>query len=78
MTSINKCKQNGKRQSNKRIAVKSIIYRVIGFLIMLTVSYFLTQDVKLTFGISLLTESLQLLAYYCYEHKWNGIKWGLI
>ena len=65
------------RQTNKRILIKTIIYRVIGFLIMLSVSYFLTKDVSLTLGISLLTEGLQLLAYFIYEHGWNGISWGL-
>ena len=65
-------------QSEKRILVKSVIYRFIGIFIMLSVSYFITGNYKLSLGISFLTEFIQLLAYYSYEHVWNNIKWGLI
>ena len=65
-------------QSEKRILVKTIIYRFIGIFIMLGVSYCITGNYKLSLGISFTTEFLQLLAYYSYEHIWNNISWGLI
>ena len=65
------------KQSHKRIIVKSIVYRIAVFLITFVVAYLITKDVKLTLGISILTECLQFIFYFCYEHVWNGIKWEM-
>ena len=64
-------------QNEKRILVKTIIYRCIGIIIMLCVSFYITGNYRLSLGISFITELLQLCAYYSYECIWNNILWGM-
>ena len=66
------------KQSNKRILLKTILYRILGITIMLIVSFLYTKNYLLALSISIFTEIAQTILYLLYEYVWNNITWGLI
>tara|TARA_B100000963_G_C22153864_1_gene462964 strand:- start:29 stop:265 length:237 start_codon:yes stop_codon:yes gene_type:complete len=64
-----------KRQSTRRLLVKTILYRLVGVSITFLVSYFFLGEVTTSIGISLFTEGLQTIMYFINECVWNEIKW---
>ena len=64
-----------KRQSTKRLLVKTILYRIMGLTITFLVSYFFLGEIETSIGISIFTESIQTLLYFINECAWNLIDW---
>jgi uncharacterized membrane protein len=62
--------------SKKRSWVKSIMWRVIGILILGLISYWITGDWKEVTGITVLFHSIRLVLYYFHERIWENIAWG--
>jgi uncharacterized membrane protein len=67
-----------RKDSHKRMIVKTLLHRVISVLLTLIVSYGFTgsafQSVKLALTVGL----IQGLVYYLYERIWNRIRWGVL
>tara|TARA_Y100000385_G_C13068124_1_gene627713 strand:+ start:1284 stop:1589 length:306 start_codon:yes stop_codon:yes gene_type:complete len=63
-------------QSNQRIIVKSVIYRIIALLITFLITYLFTNNFRKSFKVSVFIESLQFISYFIYEMVWNNINWG--
>lgn len=65
-------------QSEKRIIVKTVIYRMLAIMFTLLFSFIFTRDVKKSFGIAIFTETFQTFLYFIYENCWNGMDYGLV
>ena len=64
-------------QTQKRLLVKTIIYRIIGILITFIGGFLFTNDYKNALLVTLLIEFTQMLIYFIYEQLWNNIEWGI-
>ncbi len=56
--------------------VKSVVWRVIGIVVLGGISYGITGDWKQMTLITLLFHSIRVVLYYCHERVWERIKWG--
>lgn len=65
-------------QSNERLLVKTIIFRILAIIITFTISYIYTKNFRKSFKVSIFIETLQLFLYFVNEHIWNNIKWGYV
>ena len=65
------------KQTNYRIIIKTLIYRVIGILVSFSVCYFFFKNRTLAIKLSIFIEIIQTLVYYIYEYIWNEITWGV-
>jgi len=64
-------------ESRKRSLVKSITWRLMGIVILLVITWFLTKNWQVTTIVTLLFHSIRLVLYYYHERWWDGIDWGL-
>jgi uncharacterized membrane protein len=62
--------------SNKRILMKTIIYRGIVTLILFGVSWFFTGNLVDTTTITVVFNVLATIAYFLHEKMWDRIDWG--
>lgn len=65
-------------QSQKRIFIKTIIYRILGILITFIGGYLFTKNYKNAFLITMLIEITQMTVYFIYEQVWNKVEWGYL
>lgn len=63
-------------QTQIRIFVKSILYRVLGFSLTVFITYYFTGNYKKSFNVGIIVELTQTIIYYLYEQLWNNIDWG--
>ena len=56
--------------------VKSILWRVIGIVVLGTISYAITGNWKQMTLITVLFHSIRVVLYYYHERVWERIKWG--
>lgn len=56
--------------------VKSIIWRVIGIVILGALAWLFTQDWKKTTLITSIFHTIRLVLYYYHERIWERISWG--
>jgi uncharacterized membrane protein len=56
--------------NGSEILRKTIIYRIIAITLTLLVTYFFTKKLNISIKIAIITELLQSLIYYTYEHFW--------
>jgi len=56
--------------------VKSIVWRVIGIVVLGGISYAITGDWKQMTLITVLFHSIRVVMYYFHERVWERIKWG--
>ena len=57
---------------------KSIVWRVIGIVILGLITYFITNSWKEMTVITILFHSIRLVLYYAHERLWERISWGKI
>ena len=63
-------------QSNHRILVKSVMFRLIALMITFIITYLFTSNFKKSIKVSVFIETLQFISYFIYELIWNNITWG--
>ena len=63
-------------QSQKRILVKAISYRIFMFILTLAVTYYFLRDNKIALKYTIFMEFITFLFYYTHEILWNAIKFG--
>ena len=63
-------------QSNERIIVKSVFFRMIALIITFIITYLYTNNFKKSIKVSIFIEALQFISYFIYEIVWNHIEWG--
>jgi len=66
------------KQSQKRILIKTIIYRILGVLITFIGGMLFTNNIKSAITVTMLIEIIQTIVYFMYEEIWNKIKWGYL
>jgi uncharacterized membrane protein len=66
------------KQSQQRILIKTLIYRILGILITFIGGILFTNNIKSAFTVTILIELTQTLVYFIYEELWNKINWGYI
>ena len=63
-------------ESHARAWVKSIIWRLLGIVILGTISWIITKSLKEMSMITLLFHSIRVILYYFHERIWERISWG--
>lgn len=56
-----------------QLFLKSLVYRVFAMFISFSISFYFTNDLHQSIYISLLTEFVQFLTYFCFEICWSYI-----
>ena len=54
-----------------QILCKTILYRLLGLMLMLGIGFWFTGDLQKTVQIGIVTECAQTALYYAYEQFWN-------
>ena len=62
--------------TKKRSVVKSIVWRVIGIVLLGVIAYWITGDWKEMSMITVLFHTIRLVLYYYHERLWERISWG--
>ncbi len=65
-------------ESHARAWVKSIVWRILGIVILGFIAWIITDSWKEMSIITLLFHSLRIILYYFHERIWNQISWGRI
>jgi len=63
-------------ESRKRSLVKSIIWRVLGIVILGVITWLFTKSWKITTSVTVLFHVIRVVLYYFHERLWSGINWG--
>lgn len=71
-------KNSSRLQSNNRILLKSIIFRIIALIITFTITYLYTNNYRSSLKVSIFIELIQFFSYMIYEVIWNNINWGYV
>jgi uncharacterized membrane protein len=58
--------------------MKSIVWRILGILILGAVSWLITKSWKEMSKITLLFHSIRVILYYFHERIWEKMSWGRI
>lgn len=66
------------KQTQKRILIKTIIYRILGVLITFIGGILFTNNIKSAITVTMLIEIVQTIVYFMYEEIWNKVKWGYL
>lgn len=64
-------------QSNRRILIKSVLYRILGIIISFITANLFINNIKKALLLTILTEIIQTTIYILYEKIWNNIKYGI-
>lgn len=64
------------RDTRRRSIVKSIIWRIIGVIILGGLSYVVTKSWETTTLITVSFHTIRVVLYYYHERFWERIKWG--
>lgn len=60
----------------KRSFAKTISWRVIATLTTMTIVYFLTGEIALSFAAGGIDVSVKIILYFLHERAWNRVTWG--
>lgn len=60
-----------------RSLVKTIIWRIISFILTIGIVYITTGNLTAAFSIGAIEVVIKFVSYYSYERIWNKIKWGI-
>ena len=58
--------------------VKSLVWRVIGIILLGAIVYFITGDWKEMTIITVLFHGIRMIMYYFHERIWEHISWGKV
>ncbi|RLC91273.1 MAG: hypothetical protein DRI77_14010 [Chloroflexi bacterium] len=64
--------------TKKRSWAKSIVWRLIGIVLLGLISYLITGDLTEMTLITVLFHSIRLVLYYYHERAWERIAWGRV
>ena len=56
--------------------VKSIVWRIVGIVLLAAISYLITDSWKETSIITVLFHLIRVILYYFHERLWERISWG--
>ena len=55
---------------------KSATWRIISIVVLVTVSYLVTGDIRKTAGITVFFQAILVVLYYIHERIWEKSSWG--
>ena len=64
--------------THSRAWIKSIVWRILGVLILGSISWIITKSWKEMSLITIVFHSIRVILYYFHERIWERIKWGRI
>jgi uncharacterized membrane protein len=65
-------------ETHARAWIKSIVWRLLGIVILGTISWIITKSWKEMSMITLLFHSIRVILYYFHERVWERISWGRV
>jgi len=65
-------------ETRKRAWTKSLIWRIIGIVILGLITLLITQSWKAMSLITVLFHGIRIVLYYFHERVWDRISWGRI
>ena len=68
-------KQHSK-ETFRRSAVKTILYRVVILILDFSFLYLFTGQIKIAVGFMIVSNIYTTLGYFFYERLWDKINWG--
>ena len=81
-----KKKENSQRKKGKSMAletharawIKSVVWRMLGIVILGSISWIITKSWKEMSIITLLFHSIRVILYYLHERVWEKVRWGRV
>lgn len=64
------------RESIKRSAIKSLVYRVLMVLSDFGILYLFSGKLPMAIGFAVVNNFWNMIAYFLYDRVWNNINWG--
>ena len=64
--------------TKKRSWAKSIVWRLIGIVLLGLISYLVTDDLKDMSIITALFHGIRVVLYYYHERGWERVSWGRV
>lgn len=65
-------------ESHKRAWVKSIVWRMLGIIVLGVISWLVTHSWKEVTIITMIFHGVRVILYYFHERVWDRISWGRI
>ena len=65
-------------ETRSRAWIKSIVWRILGILILGSISWIITKSWKEMSLITIFFHGIRIFLYYFHERVWERIKWGRI
>lgn len=59
-----------------RSFAKSLTWRVVALLTTFTTLYALSKDINMATLATIITNTVNFIAYYYHERAWNSVSWG--
>ena len=63
-------------ETKRRSWLKSLVWRLVGIVILGGLSWLVTHDWEQTSLITIIFHSIRLVLYYVHERLWDGVEWG--
>ena len=64
-------------ESSKRSWAKAITWRAVGIIVLLLITWLLTESWEVTTSVTVLFHVVQVILFYLHERFWDRINWGL-
>lgn len=61
-------------ESRKRSIKKAITWTIIDNIATMSVAYAFTRSIGISIGISIISNTIEILLYYCHDRIWNRSK----
>ena len=65
-------------ETHTRAWVKSIVWRILGVVILGIISWFATHSLKEMTMITIIFHGIRVILYYFHERVWEKISWGRV
>jgi uncharacterized membrane protein len=65
-------------ESKKRSLAKALLWRLIGIIVLGSITWVLTKNLETTTIITLMFHTINFVLYYFHERFWERIDWGLM
>ena len=65
-------------ETRKRAWIKSLVWRIVGIVILGIISWLITDSWKEMSLITILFHSIRVILYYFHERAWERVNWGRI
>ncbi len=62
--------------SKKRSFAKSLTWRVVALITTFVTLYALSKDINMATLATVITNTVNFVAYYYHERIWNEVRWG--